>query len=191
MKIALRPLSRRMLRALYRWEMVPAFPRSERRPLANLLGMCRRGDYDALGAFRGGELTGLALLWRGKDCVLLDYLLVCAGKRGRGVGQAILKALRERYAGFRVLLAEVEAPVPGAPEEAGQRRRLGFYRRCGFVPLGYQARIFGVDYAMLGLWSGRPEPELAVRGHRALYRSQLPPDMFRRFIHIPQAEGNQ
>lgn len=189
MKIELRPLSRKMLRALYRWEMVPAFPRSERRPLGNILRMCRRGDYDVLGAFCGAEVLGLALLWRGEGCVLLDYLLICAGKRGRGLGTAVLEALQARYAGVPVLLAEVEAPVPGGPEEEGQRRRLDFYRRCGFVPLGYQARIFGVDYVMLGLWTGRAEPELAMEGHRALYRSQLPPAMFRHFIHIPKTEG--
>ncbi|MBM6869488.1 GNAT family N-acetyltransferase [Pseudoflavonifractor phocaeensis] len=191
MKAELRPLSRRMLRALYRWEMIPAFPRSERRPLANLLRMCRRGDYDALGTFQGGMLIGLALLWRGKDCVLLDYLLVCQGKRGCGRGKAILAALQERYQAFPVLVAEVEAPVPGGPEEESQRRRLEFYRRCGFVSLGYEARIFGVTYAMLGLWNGSPRPERAMAGHRALYQSQLPPEMFRRFIHIPQTEGTR
>lgn len=138
MTVELRPLSRRMLRALYRWEMVPAFPASERRPLPNLLRMCRRGDYDALAAFRGEELVGLALMWRGHAFVLLDYLLVCRGKQNGGVGQAIVAALRERYAAFRAILAEVEAPLPGGSEREEQLRRLSFYRRCGFASLGYR-----------------------------------------------------
>ena len=186
----LRPLSGRMLRALYRWEMIPAFPPSERRPLANLVRMRRRGDYDALAAFRGGELVGLALMWRSRSFVLLDYLLVCRGKRGAGVGRAVVAALAARYAGFRAILAEVEKPLPGRPETEEQLRRLSFYRRCGFVPLGYGADLFGVRYTMLGLWNSEVQPCAAMEAHRELYRSQLPPAVFRRFVHIPhETEG--
>lgn len=192
MTVELRPLSRRMLRAPYRWEMVPAFPAGERRPLPNLLRMCRRGDYDALAAFRGEELVGLALMWRGSAFVLLDYLLVCQGKQNGGVGQAIVAALRERYAAFRAILAEVEAPLPGGSEREEQLRRLSFYRRCGFASLGYRVSLFGVVYTMLGLWNDVPRPDAAMDAHRALYRAQLPPAMFRRFVHIPhETEGTQ
>lgn len=114
MTVELRPLSRRMLRALYRWEMIPAFPASERRPL------------------------------------------------------------------------------PGGSEREEQLRRLSFYRRCGFASLGYRVSLFGVVYTMLGLWNDVPRPDAAMDAHRALYRAQLPPAMFRRFVHIPhETEGTR
>ena len=85
--------------------------------------------------------------------------------------------------------AEVGAPPEeSAPpgENALRQRRLHFYERAGFAPLGYQAVLFGVRYAMLS-WpaAGPQEAERLQAAHRALYQSEVPPLLFRRVIHIP------
>ena len=184
----LRPLTRREVRMIYRWEMREAFPRAELKPLWSILGMMERGECDALGLFRGEELLGYALLRRGTSFVLLDYLAACQGKRGRGAGSAILAGLKERYAGTAGILAEAEAVEPGISEEetAQRRRRLAFYARNGFFDLGYEAELFSVRYAVLG-WSaqGAPDREAAMEAHRAMYRLRVLRPLYQRWIWIP------
>ena len=184
----LRPLSRKEVRWIYRWEMKEAFPPAELKPLWSILSMMKRGECDALGLFRGEELLGYALLRREGDFVLLDYLAACQGKRNQGTGSAILTGLKERYADTAGLLVEAEAVEPEVSEEenALRRRRLAFYERNGFGDLGYEAYIFTVRYAMLG-WSaaGTPDREAAMEAHRRLYRLRALESLYRRYVHIP------
>ena len=183
----LRPLTEPRLRRLYREHVAEDFPPAERRPLSTILRLRRRGDYDTWGVFDGDALAAYAFLWRGADCALLDYLAVCRDARGRGYGTRALELVKGQY-GPVPLLAEVEAPEESAPpgENALRQRRLHFYRRAGFAPLGYQAVLFGVRYAMLS-WpaAGPKEAERLQAAHRALYQSEVPPLLFRRVIHIP------
>ena len=183
----LRPLTEPRLRRLYREHVAEDFPPAERRPLSAILRLRRRGDYDTWGVFDGDALAAYAFLWRGADCALLDYLAVCRGARGQGYGTRALELVKGQYSPVP-LLAEVEAPEESAPpgENALRQRRLNFYQRAGFAPLGYQAVLFGVRYAMLS-WpaAGPQEAERLQAAHRALYQSEVPPLLFRRVIHIP------
>ena len=186
----LRPLTEPRLRRLYREHVAEDFPPAERRPLSAILRLRRRGDYDTWGVFDGDALAAYAFLWRGADCALLDYLAVCRDARGQGYGTRALELVKGQY-GPVPLLAEVEAPEKSAPpgENALRQRRLNFYQRAGFAPLGYQAVLFGVRYAMLS-WpaAGPQEAERLQATHRALYQSEVPPLLFRRVIHIPAEE---
>ena len=187
MTLELRPLTEPRLRRLYREHVAEDFPPTERRPLSAILRLRRRGDYDTWGVFDGDALAAYAFLWRGADCALLDYLAVCRDARGQGYGTRALELVKGQY-GPVPLLAEVEAPEESAPpgENALRQRRLHFYERAGFAPLGYQAVLFGVRYAMLS-WpaAGPQEAERLQAAHRALYQSEVPPLLFRRVIHIP------
>ena len=191
MELELRVLSRRQMRRLYRWEMREAFPRVELKPLWTILRLMERGEYDALGFYRGEELMGYALLRLGERFVLLDYLAACQGKRGMGVGSAMLEQLRRRYAVTAGLLAEVETMRRRSPPEEREkrRRRLAFYTRNGFFDLNYQADIFRVRYTMLG-WSasGPIGTGEAMEAHRALYRLGTLLPLYRRYVHIPIQE---
>ena len=191
MELELRVLSRRQMRRLYRWEMREAFPRVELKPLWTILRLMERGEYDALGFYRGEELMGYALLRLGERFVLLDYLGACQGKRGMGVGSAMLEQLRRRYAVTAGLLAEVETIEAALPPEEREkrRRRLAFYTRNGFFDLNYQADIFRVRYTMLG-WSasGPTGTGEAMEAHRALYRLGTLLPLYRRYVHIPIQE---
>ena len=191
MELDMRVLSRQQMRRIYRWEMQEAFPRVELKPLWTILRLMERGEYDALGFYRGEELVGYALLRLGERFVLLDYLAACQGKRGGGVGSAMLAELQRRYAATGGLLAEVEALEEDLSPEEGEkrRRRLAFYTRNGFFDLNYQADIFRVRYAMLG-WSasGSMDTGEAMEAHRALYRLGTLLPLYRRYVHIPIQE---
>lgn len=167
----LRTLDRADLRAVYREHVKRDFPRAERKPLFIMERLMREGKYDPLGAYEGGELLAYAFLWHDaeEDYVLLDYLAVCAGGRGRGVGTAVLGLIEAHYANYRGVLVEVEALSGEATEEdnALRRRRQDFYLRAGFCALGHQAKLFTVVYDMLA--SGTADSESAILAHRRLY----------------------
>lgn len=183
----LRPLTDAQLRRLYREHVARDFPPMERRPLSSILRLRRRGVYDAWGLYQGDTLLAYAFLWRGAGCALLDYLAVCRELRGQGHGTRALELVKGQYSPMP-LLAEVEALEDAVPpwENALRLRRLEFYRRAGFAPLGYQAVLFGVRYDMLSWPAAGPGlPERLQAAHRALYQSEVPPRLFRRVIRIP------
>ena len=185
--VELRPLADAQLRRLYREHVARDFPPAERRPLSSILRLRRRGVYDAWGLYQGDTLLAYALLWRGAGCALLDYLAVCRELRGQGHGTRALELVKGQYS-HMPLLAEVEALEDAVPpgENALRLRRLEFYRRAGFAPLGYQAVLFGVRYDMLSWPAAGPGlPERLQAAHRALYQSEVPPLLFRLVIRIP------
>ena len=172
----IRLLDAAALRRVYRDHVKADFPPAERKPLAMIERQVRTGQYDTLGLFRGEALLAYAFLWRDKEghCALLDYLAVCRGGRGQGTGSAFMEQLKAHYGGFDGLLVEAEAEDPQAGEEqnALRRRRIDFYRRCGFRMLDYKARLFGVTYAMLA--SGTLTDADALATHRRHYRLDEP-----------------
>lgn len=181
------------LRRVYRDHVKADFPPAERKPLAMIERQVRTGQYDTLGLFRGEELLAYAFLWRDKEghCVLLDYLAVCRGGRGQGTGSAFLEQLKTHYGGFDGLLVEAEAEDPKAEEEdnALRRRRIDFYRRCGFRLLDYKARLFGVTYSMLA--SGALTDADALAAHRRHYRLDEPGfNPLRAMAEIPCSAGS-
>ena len=172
----IRLLDAAALRRVYRDHVKADFPPAERKPLAMIERKVSTGQYDTLGLFRGETLLAYAFLWRDKEghCALLDYLAVCRGGRGQGTGSAFVEQLKAHYGGFDGLLVEAEAEDHQAGEEQNtlRRRRIDFYRRCGFRMLDYKARLFGVTYAMLA--SGALTDADALAAHRRHYRLDEP-----------------
>ncbi len=185
--MTLRELTLEELRALHDTELREAFPSEELKPFAAMESLYRRGVYHPVGAYDGEDLVGYALLWDAPDTayVLIDYLGVPAARRNRGLGGAILRMLGEHFAAYDGILVESEAPE-GGPTDALRRRRMDFYRRAGFVFLGYDCALFGVHYAVcLCSPNGRGGEAAAMAAHQALYRSQLTPWAYEKYIQIP------
>ena len=181
----IRLLDAAALRRVYRDHVKADFPPAERQ--------VRTGQYDTLGLFQGEDLLAYAFLWRDKEgrCALLDYLAVCQGGRGQGTGSAFLEQLKAHYGGFDGLLVEAEAEDPQARAEdnALRRRRIDFYRRCGFRMLDYRARLFGVTYSMLA--SGTLTAADALAAHRRHYRLNEPGfNPLRAMAEIPCSSGS-
>ena len=115
-----RPLTAKEVRALYARHLSRDFPPAERKPLAAILSLLRRGRYLCLGGFAGEELRAYAFFTRVPEgpCWLLDYYAVCQGGRGQGAGSAFWQQLPGQLDGCQGLLIEVEDPdtAPTAQE---------------------------------------------------------------------------
>lgn len=192
MSLTLRELTLAELADLHATELHEAFPPEELKPFAAMATLVRRGAYHPLGAWEGERMVGYALLWTGPSApyVLVDYLGVTAARRGEGLGGEILRLLRERFRGWDGILVESEAPQ-GGEKDALQRRRLAFYGRCGFAPMGYDCLLFGVHYRTFLLSpNGRGREQAALAAHQALYAAQFPPDQLARYIQLPLDPDN-
>jgi [ribosomal protein S18]-alanine N-acetyltransferase len=97
--------------------------------------LLKRTDTDLLAAELDGELVGYAACWTVLDQAELGNLAVDAGFRGRGVGEALVRAVMERVA--RRGAAECFLEVRASNELA---RRL--YERFGFAVVGRRARYY-------------------------------------------------
>ena len=188
----LRILSKAELEQLYHTEMKRAFPPSELKSLKSMEGMRDTGRYEPLGMFDGEELMGYALMWMEADVphVLLDYLGIMEGKRGSGLGSALLKLLAQRYAYRGSIFGEAERDNSPDPEErALQSRRLDFYFRNGLRYAGYDCALFGVHYETLIFGGEGVSAQELMEAHRTIYRRQIPEKLYDRFVQIPLNAG--
>lgn len=182
------------LAALYKTELVRAFPPQELKPLQAMETLRARGRYEPLGVYEGEELVGYALMWLcpGVPFALLDYLGTLEGKRSAGLGSITLELLATHYRHLRGVFGESEGAFsPDEQERALQQRRLGFYHRNGFRYGGYDCALFGVHYHTLIRGDGDVTAEELLQAHQTIYRDNLAPEVYSRFIQIPLPQGEQ
>jgi GNAT superfamily N-acetyltransferase len=171
-------------------ELSQAFPPAELKTLDVIERMREKGVYDPLGAFdQAGQALGYAFLWKHRRAVLIDYLCVPAGKRGRGQGGALLEALKQHISPGTVLLGEAEAPTGDPRQDGIILRRLSFYDRHGATTLGYDCAIFGVHYKVLCWGVTLPPEEEILRAHQEIYLHQFGKDRYDRYVQLPLGPG--
>lgn len=124
-----------------------AFPENERRPLDTLIND-KTGVSEMLVYTEGDTFVGFISLLTEGDIAHIIYFAVEEALRGRGYGGEILGLVAEYRPGFRVI-ADLELPVPGMPNEEQRRRRLGFYRRSGFCETQVRYEWRDEDYVIL------------------------------------------
>ena len=164
-----RQMTHREIETWYETEFSQAFAENERKPLPNILVLAAEGRYELWGLFDSERMLGYATLWKRKGIplVLLDYLGVSADLRNGGLGAGILARLKAR--GFPIV-TESELPVPGDSdaENVIRMRRIGFYRRNGFVP-AYEMATCGMRWqALLANTEGLEMADI-MAWHKALY----------------------
>ena len=190
----LKTLDAQELTALYRTELVNAFPPTELKPLRSMLNLMAQNRYEALGLYDENGLHGYALTWLepGIPFALLDYFGTLEGQRGSGLGTKMLDMLAEHYKDYRGVFGEAEGVFSPDPEErALQRRRLAFYERNGFRYGGYDCALFGVHYLTLIRGDADVSPEELLDAHRRIYKSGIPKEAYDRFIQLPLHEGEE
>jgi ribosomal protein S18 acetylase RimI-like enzyme len=114
------------------------FPPEEREPTGELLRSIEAGGRDCYLLRAGGEVAALAVLLRLRsgEADVLEYLVVDAPLRGRGLGGRLLCHVRSELTrtspASRGIVLEVEDPdgVEG-PERELRMRRIAFYERAG------------------------------------------------------------
>ena len=140
-----------------------AFPSCEKKPFSMIREKHREKQTDVWVIEEAGEFSGLAITMNSGDLVLLDYFAICAEKRGKSLGGASLRVLFEKYKGKRFFL-EVESLAVPADNQEERRRRKQFYLNNGMRELGVCARLFGVEFELLGY-----ECEVSFQEYFALY----------------------
>lgn len=163
--------------AIYRIRLKKDFARRELRPLASLRRSWEHDAYDCYGLYDGGALLGYAFfVLLGKNA-LLDYLAIAEEHRDEGLGTAFLQMLASCLADADCAICEVEDPERAQDEEtrAQRERRLRFYLRSGYMKTALTSRVFGVDYRILEMPTGKTHTADELRAiYTALYKSILP-----------------
>ncbi len=147
------------LEMLYR----SAFPDNERKPFEMIREKYRQNVTDVWVIEDAEEFSGFAITMNGEDLVLLDYFAICEEKRGQGLGGKSLQALQELYRGKRFFL-EVESLKVPADNMEERCRRKQFYLGNGMKELGVYAKLFGVEFELLGY-----ECEVDFQAYFSLY----------------------
>ncbi len=126
-----------------------AFPKNERKPFTMIREKHREKRTDVWVVEQDDEFSGLAITMNSRDLVLLDYFAISEKKRGKGLGGASLRVLFEKYRDKRFFL-EVESLTVPADNKEERRRRKQFYLNNGMTEVGVNARLFGVEFEILG-----------------------------------------
>lgn len=168
----LRQMPRNELRAWYDIELCKTFPPHERKPLSSIENLLDADCYDLLGLYEGDTLLGYAGIMKRPDIdyVLLDYLGVTAARRNGGLGAEILRRLAKRYSHSAGVITEAEVLIPGDSEEENdlRRRRVEFYRRCGFTPV-YEMASCGARFQALLLGAVPADKTRLMADHKTVY----------------------
>lgn len=146
-----------------------AFPKSERKPFSMIRKMTRLGRSDTWCVTDGNRFLGLAITINGPRQVLLDYFAICPPCRGKGIGTAALKTVRETYPG-RSLFLEIESTKVESCEQERRLRRKAFYLAAGLQEYHVDVVLFGVEMELLGF--GTP---LTFPQYKEFYRDNYSP----------------
>jgi len=146
-----------------------AFPREERKPFSIICKMYREGKNDIWCIRLNGKLMGLATTVNGEREILLDYLAVMPGHRGKGIGSRALEELKKIYQG-KGIIAEIESSREDCPDRERRLVRKQFYVNSGLEPMDVEAEVFGVRMELLGF-----NCRLSFREYRQFYHDYNSP----------------
>ena len=125
--------------------MERSFPANERMPMDVLLS--RRGS-EMLAVVEDGAFRGFINLLTRRDICHILFFAVKEDCRGRGLGARTLELVRQMKPGLRII-ADLEAPGDGAPNDAQRVRRQRFYQRCGYEKTSVAYRWRGERYMII------------------------------------------
>ena len=143
-----------------------AFPECERKPFEVMTAAIGRG-LDMCALEENGKFVGLAITLMYGGVALLDYFAILPHFRGNGIGSSALRAIKENYPGYTVLI-EIEDPSAECDNREIRMRRQRFYLRCGMVRMPYKVNFYGTE--MLVLTSGG---RVSFDEHVAVYKNIL------------------
>lgn len=163
---------------IYTLYMTKDFPAAELKPFSSIRHMSEKGLYDGYGLFENGlKVYGYFVSCPETGDLLMDYLAVTKGYRGRGYGSRFLSFLPRIIGDHRALLIEIEHPEKtDDPEERKKRlRRRRFYLENGVHATQTETKVFGVDYQILQYTRAADLSDPEVRNAiDALYRNMFP-----------------
>lgn len=130
------------------WLYHRAFPKGERKPFLVMLDLRKRGKTDVWCMLEGNKFAGFASTINDTDLILIDYLAVCKGKRGKGFGTMALQALKAAYP-EQGLFVEIESVFDEGADKEERLKRKSFYLHNGFEDMKVLADVFGIPMELM------------------------------------------
>ena len=125
-----------------------AFPRKERMPFPLMVAMSKLWNTQFFGFYDSGIPCGLIYLALNRKIVFVMFLAVDKRLRSNGYGSAILRQIKEKYSGKKIILS-IEPCDDGVLDMALRKRRKAFYIRNGYQETGYRMKLNGVVQEIL------------------------------------------
>lgn len=148
----LRKIKFKEFKNLYRKHIIKDFPKSERPNLEGFRKRMLKYNEETFIYEEQGVERGYCIINQIQDYVLVAYLAVYEGNRGKGIGTKILKELEEKYSNKKGILLEVEDPdfAKNKNEKSIQERRISFYERANFKILeNLKIELFMVNFNIM------------------------------------------
>lgn len=130
-----------------------AFPVEEQIPWDDLMRLTVTMPLDFTIYYMDGTMVGLTIVYPRRSFNWFWYFAVPAHLRGRGIGQAILTRLIDRYKSSTNVL-DMESPQQACDNAEQRRRRHAFYLRNGFRDTGVGRSFGGIDYTIMIMGEG-------------------------------------
>ena len=126
--------------------MKESFPKSEIRSYLGQKKLLKDNRYKIYCEYKNDEIIAFLCVWDLEGVYFLEHFAVSKEYRNRGIGSNLIKKVCESLQG-RIFL-EVELP-----ESDLQKRRIEFYKRCGFFYNAYEyfQPSFGKDLPAIPL----------------------------------------
>ena len=107
-----------------------SFPKEERRTMADQQKIMKNKDYNFIVVTKDKQFVGFVMFWLYSDKLYFEHFCVLEELRNKGLGTQILQWLKQKQ---RKMILEVEPPTSEIT-----KRRIGFYKRNGFVVNDYE-----------------------------------------------------
>lgn len=133
--------------------MKMSFPSIERRTYEDQRSLLNDKHYEIIGLKdEDKNLIAFVALWNFGEFYFLEHFAVHEDFRKHGIGTNMLKKVKE-YVGNKSIVLEVEVP-----EEEIAKRRIEFYKKCGF-------KLNTYDYMQPPLQKGYPLLPLMIMSY--------------------------
>lgn len=127
-----------------------AFPSYERKPFSMIRSMQKKGKSDVWYFEKDGKFAGLAFTINSDDVILIDYLAIATGRRGKRIGSDIITQLQDYYQD-KGIFVEIESVFAECENRDERMRRKQFYLNNGMIPMKVMVVLFGVEMELLGI----------------------------------------
>lgn len=148
----LRKIKFKEFKDLYRKHIVKDFPSSERPNLEGFRKRMLKYNEETYIYEEEGVERGYCIIDQIQEYVLVAFLAVYEGNRGKGIGTKILKELEEKYSNKKRILLEVEDPdfAKNENQKNIQERRIKFYERANFQVIeNLKVELFMVNFKIM------------------------------------------
>lgn len=104
--------------------LVRNFPEEERRDYDDASSIIENPAYSLFHILSDGKRVGFISAWQLDKICFIEHFVIYESYRSQGLGAMALSLFKQK---FDCIVLEVEPPVGDI-----QKRRIGFYERCGF-----------------------------------------------------------